>query len=168
MIQPRTKLEKLLYITVFIAIAIVLNLIEPPIFSFIPGAKLGLANLSTILSLYIFGPYDSLLVAFFRILLGALVKGTLHPIPFFTSFFGGMGSAVMMSLLYLTLKKYFSIEGISVIGGITNNLLQFFTVLFITKNNAFWYYLPVLLLLGGVSGWIIGVLSKLLYNRLKR
>ncbi len=168
MIQPRTKLEKLLYLTVFIALAIVLNLIEPPIFSFIPGAKLGLANLSTILTLYAFGPYDSLIVTFFRILLGALVKGTLHPIPFFTSFFGGMGAAVIMATFYLAFKKHFSIEGISVIGGITNNLFQFFVVLFITKNNAFWYYLPALLVLGAISGWIIGVISKLLYNRLKR
>ncbi len=152
----------------FIAIAIVLNLIEPPVFSFIPGAKLGLANLSTIVTLYIFGPYDSIIVTFFRVLLGALVKGTLHPIPFFTSFFGGVGSAIIMSAIYVLFKKHFSIEGISVIGGISNNLFQFLVVLFITQNSAFWYYLPVLLLLGGISGWIIGVISKLIYNRLTR
>ncbi|MCD6427766.1 MAG: Gx transporter family protein [Caldisericaceae bacterium] len=168
MIRPRTKLEKLLYLTVFIALAIVLNLIEPPVFSFIPGAKLGLANLPTVLVLYIFGPYDSIIVAFFRILLGALVKGTFHPIPFFTSLFGGLGAAVAMAAFYVPFKKHFSVEGISIIGGIINNLLQFFVVLYITKNSAFWYYLPILLLLGAVSGWIIGVIAKLLYNRLTR
>ncbi len=168
MIRPRTKLEKLLYLAVFVALAVVLNLIEPPVFSFVPGPKLGLANLSTLLVLYVFGPYDSLIVAFFRIIIGALIKGTLHPIPFFTSFFGGFGGALAMAFFYSLFKKFFSIEGISIIGGITNNLLQFFVVLYITKNNAFWYYLPVLLLLGGISGWIIGVIAKLVYNRIKR
>ncbi len=166
--QSLTKLQKLLYTSVFIALAIVLNLIEPPIFTFIPGPKLGLANLVTVLVLELFGPYDAIIVTFFRTILGSLMKGTLHPIPFFTSFLGAISATLVMALIYKQTKKYFSIVGISIIGGIVNNLIQFFVVLYITRNNAFYYYLPVLLLLGGISGWIIGVIAQLVYNRITR
>jgi heptaprenyl diphosphate synthase len=167
LIQSHTKLEKLLYISVFIALAIVLNFLEPPIFSFIPGPKLGLANISTVLVLVIFGPYEAIIVAFFRTIIGAVMKGSLHPIPFFTSFFGATGAAGTMALLYKPTKKLFSIIGLSIIGGIANNVIQFFVVLYITRNTAFWYYFPVLLLLGGISGWIIGIVAQLVYNRMK-
>ena len=166
-IQSPTKLKKLLYLSVFIALAIVLNFVEPPVFAFIPGPKLGLANISTILVLIIFGPFDAVIVAFFRTIIGAVVKGTLHPIPFFTSFLGAIGAALIMAALYRPTKKLFSITGISTIGGITNNTIQFFVVLYITRNTAFWYYFPILILLGGISGWIIGVIAQLVYNRMK-
>jgi len=149
----------------FIALAIVLNFIEPPIFAFIPGPKLGLANLSTVLVLVIFSPYDAVVVTFFRTIIGALIKGTLHPIPFFTSFLGATIASIVMAVTYKIAKNIFSLAGISTIGGITNNIIQFFVVLYITKNNAFWYYLPILIVLGGVSGWVIGVIAQLIYNR---
>ena len=168
MTQSHTELKKITYLSVFIALAIILNWIEPPLFSFIPGPKLGLANISTVITLYIFGPLDSILVSFFRIILGAIIKGTLHPIPFFTSFFGGISGALVMAFLYKVCKDKFSIAGLSTIGGITNNLVQFIVVLYITKNYAFWAYLPVLLIIGGISGWIIGIISNLVYNKLQQ
>ncbi len=168
MTQSHIELKKITYLSVFIALAIVLNWIEPPLFSFIPGPKLGLANISTVVTLYTFGPLDSILVSFFRIILGAIIKGTLHPIPFFTSFFGGISGALIMAFLYKVCKDKFSITGLSTIGGITNNLVQFVVVLYITKNYAFWVYLPILLLIGGISGWIIGIISNLVYNKLRK
>jgi heptaprenyl diphosphate synthase len=167
-IQSHTELKKIVYLSVFIALAIILNWIESPVFTFIPGPKLGLANISTVLVLYLFGPIESIVVAFFRIIIGAILKGTLHPIPFFTSFFGGLTGAIMMAVTYKLFRNKFSIMGISTIGGLTNNLAQFFVVLYITKNYAFWAYLPVLLIIGGVSGWIIGAISNLVYNRLEK
>ncbi len=165
--QSPTKLKKLLYLSMFIALAIVLNFIEPPIFAFIPGPKLGLANLSTVLVLVIFSPYDAVVVTFFRTIIGALIKGTLHPIPFLTSFLGATIASIIMAVTYKIGKNIFSLAGISAIGGITNNIIQFFVVLYITKNNAFWYYFPVLIVLGGVSGWVIGVIAQLIYNRIR-
>jgi len=165
--QPPTKLKELIYLSILIALGIVLNLIEPPIFASIPGAKLGLANIVILLALLLFGKSEAIVVALLRPVLSSVFKGALHPIPFFTSIIGSVMAAIAMVIFYNLFKKQFSIVGISIIGGIVNNLAQFFVVLYITKNIAFWYYLPVLLLLGGISGWIIGLITKILYNRTK-
>ncbi len=164
--QSPTKLKELIYISVLIAVGIVLNLVEPPVFTSIPGPKLGLANIATLLALLLFGNGEAIIVASIRPILSSFFKGALHPIPFFTSVVGSITAATIMIIFYNLFKKQFSIVGISIIGGITNNLAQFFVVLYITRNTAFWYYLPVLLLLGGVSGWIIGLIVKILYNRM--
>lgn len=167
LIQQPTNLKKLTYISALIALGIVLNFLEPPIFSFIPGIRIGFANIVSVLGLFMFGEWDAIAIAFFRTILGAVIKGSLNPIQFGTSFTGGIFAATTMALAYKFFKKHFSIVGISIIGGISNNLAQFFVVIAITKNNAFWYYLPLLLLFGGLSGWIIGILSQLIYNKLK-
>lgn len=165
--QQPTNLKKLTYISTLIALGIVLNFLEPPIFSFIPGIRIGFANIVSVLGLLWFGPLESIVIAFFRTILGSVIKGTLNPIQFGTSVAGGVFSASVMAATYKFFKKNFSIIGISIIGGLSNNLAQFFVVLVITKNNAFWYYLPLLLLFGGLSGWVIGILSQIIYNKMK-
>jgi len=166
MIQQPTNLKKLTYLSVLIAFGIVLNLLEPNIFP-VPGAKLGLANLVTLLSILWFGEGAGIVVAIFRTFLGSIFKGNLSLIPLGTSVFGGVFSAVIMALLHRLFKKHFSIAGISIAGGIANNIAQFFFVILVTKNAAFWYYLPVLIILGGLSGWGIGLLALLVYNKIK-
>lgn len=165
--QP-TELKKLAYISVLIAFGIVLNLFEPPFFSVIPGVRIGLANIVSVLALLLFGEGACILTALLRSTIGSLIKGALNPIPLGTSVIGATSAAIVMALIYKLFKRHFSVIGISIIGGIINNFAQFLVVILITRNKAFFYYLPVLLFLGGVSGWIIGILSQLLYNKLKK
>lgn len=162
--QP-INLKRLVYLSVLIAMGIVLNVLEPNIFP-IPGAKLGLANLVSLLGILWFGEVSGILIAVFRTILGSIIKGNLNIIPFGTSFLGGVFAAIFMALIYRFFKRYFSIIGISIAGGIANNVAQFFFVLAVTRNTAFWYYLPVLVVLGGVSGAAIGLLAKLVYNNI--
>ncbi len=164
--RSHIKLKELIYLSILIALGIVLNLIEPPI-SPIPGSKLGLANIVILLALLFFGESEAIVVALLRAILSAFFKGMLHPIPLFTSVGGSIMAAIAMILVYDLYRKHFSIVGISIIGGIVNNLTQFFIVLYITKNSALWYYLPILLFLGGISGWAIGLITKILYNKTK-
>jgi len=165
--QQPTNLKKLTYISALIALGIVLNFLEPPIFSFIPGIRIGFANIVSVLGLLMFGPLEAITIAFFRTTLGSVIKGALNPIQFWTSFAGGIFAAAVMAAIFKFLKNNFSIVGISIIGGISNNLVQFLVVIAITRNNAFWYYLPLLLFFGGLSGWVIGILSQLIYNKMK-
>ncbi len=165
--QP-TELKKLAYISVLIAFGIVLNLFEPSFFSVIPGVRIGLANIVSVLALLLFGEGACILTALLRSTIGSLIKGALNPIPLGTSVIGATSAAIVMALIYKLFKRHFSVIGISIIGGIINNFAQFLVVILITRNKAFFYYLPVLLFLGGVSGWIIGILSQLLYNKLKK
>ncbi len=161
--QP-TNLRRLVHISVLVALAIVLNMVEPNIFP-IPGAKLGLANLMTLLGIVWFGEGPGILIAVLRTTLGSVFKGNLNIIPFGTSFLGGVSAAIVMAIIHRFLRSHFSAVGTSVVGGITNNVAQFFFVLAVTRNAAFWYYLPVLVLVGGASGAAIGVLAQMVYNK---
>jgi heptaprenyl diphosphate synthase len=158
----------LTYLSILVALGIVLNFFEQPFFSAIPGAKLGLANFSTLLAMVMFSPFDGVVVAIFRTILGSIIKANLNPISFGTSFLGGVFAALVMAFFMKFLKKYFSTIGISVIGGISNNLAQFLFVLAVTKNIAFLGYLLPLLVLGGLSGLVIGIITHLSYKELKK
>lgn len=166
--QRPTNLRHLTYLSILVALGIVLNFFETPFLPVIPGAKLGLANFSTLLAMLMFSPFDGVVVAVFRTILGSIMKGSLNPISFGTSFLGGVFAALVMAFLLKFLKKYFSTVGISIVGGISNNLAQFLFVLVLTKNFAFWGYFVPLLVLGGLSGLAIGIITNLSYNELKK
>lgn len=57
-----TKLQKMIYISLLVAQGVIIGLIEnmiPYPFSFAPGAKLGLANLITIVAIFTMNKRDS-------------------------------------------------------------------------------------------------------------
>lgn len=165
--HTNSHLKKIVYLSVLISIGVVLNLIEPPQL-FLPGAKLGLANLSTVLSILLFNGFYGVLVALLRTVIAQIFRGQFIWISFGTSFFGGVSAALVMAVVYHLFKKKISIVGVSALGGIVNNIAQVLFVFAVTRNAVFLYYLFFLIPIGGVSGFIIGVLSQAVYNRLNK
>jgi heptaprenyl diphosphate synthase len=53
----------------------------------------------------------------------------------------------------------FSLIGISIIGAATHNTAQILTAIFLMKDWAILYYLPILLLCGIVTGVAVGFLA---------
>ncbi|BAL81079.1 Gx transporter family protein [Caldisericum exile] len=163
-----SKIRTIVYLSLLISIGVVLNLIEPvQLFPLLPGAKLGLANLSTVLAILLFNGGYGILVAIFRTIVSQVFRGSFNWLSFGTSFFGGVSAAVLMAIVFHLFRKKISIEGISALGGIVNNISQVIFVYLVTKNSFFLFYLFFLIPIGGVSGFVIGVLSKAVYNRLK-
>lgn len=75
-----TRNQKIVYIALLAAQGVVIGLIERSIpfpFAFAPGAKLGLANLITIISIFTLPVKDSFTVVWMRLLLTTLLGGTL-------------------------------------------------------------------------------------------
>ena len=64
--------------------AILLGYVESliPVFFFVPGMKLGLANLAVVLTLYFFSPRDALIVQLVRIVVVGFLFGNLFSIAF--------------------------------------------------------------------------------------
>ena len=50
--------------------------------------------------------------------------------------------------------------GVSVAGGVFHNVGQILAVMFVMKNTIFVAYLPVLLVAGVVTGYLIGLLAN--------
>ncbi|MGB9750426.1 MAG: Gx transporter family protein [Caldisericia bacterium] len=166
--EYQNKIRNLIILSVLLASGVALNLIEPPFLYFIaPGVKIGIANIATLFSLYYFGPLYSLLLGFLRPIVVSLIKGNLLTLEFILSFSGSIISTIFMIIFYKIGKKTISIIGVSIIGGIIHNFTQFMVVYIITNNLYLFFYLPVLIVFGGLSGFVIGLICNLLLKRIK-
>ena len=109
-----TKTRKITILAIIISQALVLHYIESFIPVLAPGAKLGLANIMTMVTLVLFGFKEAMIVVVIRSVLGPLLGGSVTGILYSLS--GGILSGFIMSVLYLKLDIYFSLMGISTAG----------------------------------------------------
>ncbi len=167
--ECQSKLRNLIIVSLFLAGGIALNLIEPPVLFFIaPGIKIGIANIATLITLCYFGATYSILVGILRPILVSLIKGNFFTLEFILSFAGSILATFFMIIFKKIFKEKISIVGVSMIGGIMHNIGQFIMVYFISKIEYLFYYLPILIIFGGISGFVIGYISKFLLKRLKQ
>ena len=105
-----------------IALAMVLSFVETliPIPIPVPGVKLGLANLVTVVGLYLIGIPGTIAVTLIRIVLVGLSFG--NPYSMIYGLSGSFLSLFVMAILKKTGKL--SQIGISVLGGIAHNIGQ--------------------------------------------
>ncbi len=156
----------MIFISLLIAQGVVIGLLEnmiPYPFSFAPGAKLGLANLITIIALFTMPKKDSFLLVWLRLLLTTLLGGTLS--TFLYSMSGAMLSYFGMLLVKKIGPKFVSIIGISATGGFMHNVGQLLTAAFIAQSWSVLLYLPILSFLGILSGIAIGIAANYLLQR---
>ena len=79
-----------------------------------------------------------------------------------------MSGAILSLTVMALIKKSncFSISGVSVAGGVAHNVGQLFVAALVLKTTAVWYYLPVLILSGSVTGLLIGGLTGEICKRI--
>ena len=76
---------------------------------------------------------------------------------------GGVFSLAIMVLLRKT--GGFSIQGVSIAGGVFHNIGQLLLAMMIVETYQVWYYFPVLLVSGLVTGLLIGIVSSEVLKR---
>ncbi|MGX7418887.1 Gx transporter family protein [Carnobacterium gallinarum] len=163
-----TKNQKLVYIALLAAQGVVIGLIERGIpfpFAFAPGAKLGLANLITILAIFTLPVKDSFSVVWMRLLLTTLLGGTLS--TFLYSCAGALLSYIGMLIVKQLGPKRVSIIGISATGGILHNIGQLAVASWIAQTWTVMLYLPVLSFMGILSGIAIGIAANYLLEHVQ-
>ena len=160
------KTKKLVLLSILVAMALVIYLIEAQIPVLFPGIKLGLANSISLVALILFGWREALLIMILRTILGSIFGGGLSALMF--SFAGGILSNIVMILLYKYLKNALSLPTISVCGAIFHNVGQLLVAAFIIRDLRIYIYLPVLLISAIVTGYFIGTLTNVLKNRLEK
>ena len=148
---------------VLTALALIFSYIEAliPIPIGIPGVKLGIANIAIIAVIYIIGDAEAIIVDFLRIVLTGILFGNFYSFMF--SLIGGMLSVILM-ILAKKVKKL-SMVGVSMIGGVAHNVGQIVAAVFLMDNVAIAYYLPVLIVVGVVTGIVIGYVGQLVTKR---
>ncbi|MGX7352674.1 heptaprenyl diphosphate synthase component I [Enterococcus canis] len=163
-----TKLHKLIYIALLVAQGVVIGLVEnmiPYPFAFAPGAKLGLANLITIIAIFTMKKRESFTLVWMRLILTTLLGGTIS--TFLYSMSGALLSYFGMLLIKQLGPKRVSIIGISAAGGFLHNVGQLVTASFIAQSWTVMLYLPVLSFLGILSGIAIGIAANYLLQHVQ-
>lgn len=153
--------RKMVLLSVLVSQALVLHVIERmiPVPIPIPGVKLGLANVISLFTIVIFGWKEAMLVVFLRTMLGSFFGGGVS--SFLYSFTGGIISTIAMALLYKYFKNVFSIIAISVVGAVFHNAGQIWIASMVVSNANIFYWLPVLLISGVITGIFIGITVQL-------
>ena len=157
--MTRQGTRRIVFMALLVAMATALHVVEGMLsIPFpVPGVKLGLANVVTLLAIYLYGFRDGLTVALMRVLLGSLISGMFLSPGFMLGLTGAVSSTLMMALLFKH-TKCFSMIGISMAGAAAHNMGQLLAACLILQNSALIYYLPVLLLTGIPTGIFTGVL----------
>ena len=156
--------KKITVLGLCVALAMILSYIESilPVFVGIPGAKLGLPNMVIVLLLYLIGAKEAVCVNILRILLSGFLFGNLFSILY--SLAGGLLSLAVMVILKK--RGSFSVFGVSMAGGVFHNVGQLIVAMLVVETFSVAYYVPVLLIAGVITGFIIGVVANEMLKRL--
>ena len=156
--------NRVAYFGVFTALALIFSYIETlvPISFGIPGVKLGLANLIIVIALYKIPLREVYVLSIVRVLLSGVLFGNYFSIAY--SLAGGLLSLTVMALL----KKAggFSGIGISIAGGVCHNIGQLVVAMIVVETFAMSYYMPMLLVAGLITGFLIGVVADQVLRRI--
>ena len=148
-------LVSLAFIASYIAVLIPFNF-------HIPGMKLGLANIAVLVALYTGGAQAGLTVSIIRIILVGLTFG--NPYSAIYGLSGGVLSLAVMILLKRT--DFFGMMGVSMAGGVAHNIGQLLCAMILLKLPAVFTYLSYLILVGTVTGALIGIIDEEVLKRL--
>lgn len=161
------KTSRMIYMALLVAQAVVLYIIEGmiPVPFITPGAKLGLANLVTVVGLYTLNSNrDVFLVIILRLALSTIFGGSM------ASFMYSAAGAVLSYLIMVFMKKAggnkLSIIGVSASGAVFHNVGQLLVASLIVKNIAVMLYLPMLSIAGIGTGIFIGITANYLVKHM--
>lgn len=150
--------------SILTALALTLSVTEtlffPSILFPVPGMRLGLSNIVTLLALYLFGAFPTILIVCIRCLITFAFGGNLS--SFLFSMVGGL-LALLVMLLLRNFRK-FSLFGVSVAGSAAHTVGQILIACLMTRTWATISYLPVLMLVSIVTGIVIAGLSIPVYK----
>ena len=150
-----------------LTIAIVLGYIEAILFPSlpIPGIKVGLPSIITILLLYTEKrPIKAFVIGLLRCIIIALLFANFAMLLYSVSGF------ILSFGIMLFAKKVlrFRIWICSVAGGIFHNIAQLLVAYFVLRSDALYYYFPWLFLAGTIAGIFTGFLGNLLMKQFHR
>lgn len=154
-------LKKLTLTAVLSGLALIIFVVEaqlPPFW--IPGIKLGLANVVTLAAILFGGNTVGAGVVIIRVTLGAVFCGTF--ISFLFSVCGAAAAYIIMCLLINRLGRK-QIWVVSIFGAIFHSLGQIIAAYFIMENAHVLTLLPILIIASMITGIFTGICAQRLW-----
>ncbi len=168
--KDHANIRRLALNGLFIAIAFVLSALERwiPITAVIPipGVKLGLANIVTLMLLFYASWKDAFMVNIVRSFLTAFLFGSMASLIF--SLAGAFVAIPAMMLAKTVYGRWFSVIGVSILGAVGHNLGQLLAAALTMRSFAVFAYLPVLLGSAILMGTLTALVASPFLVRIKR
>ncbi len=164
---PVKSVKKLTTLALFSTIALTIFLLEsliPPLVP-IPGIKLGLANIVTLILLANATWRDALIVLLVRIILGSIFAGQM--MSFFYSLAGGLACLLVMAILHHFLGSrllWFT----SIMGALAHNTGQIAVAAIVLGSGYVLFYYPYLIISGIITGLFTGLAAWYVHPRLPK
>ena len=160
------KTKRIAFLGLFVALAFVLSYIEYmlPLNIGIPGAKIGIANLAVMVTLYTVGEKNAIALSIIRVILVGLTFGNISMMMY------SLAGAALSLFAMLIAKRIgkLSMTGVSVLGGVFHNVGQIIVAMLVLETKSLLYYLPFLIIVGTITGVVIGIVSSLITVRVKK
>ena len=125
----------------------------------VPGVKLGLANIVTLVALVVFDFRTAMQITVLRTILGSLLAGTLFGMGFFMSFAGAVTAATFMAV-GLRFCNVLGAVGISILGAVFHNVGQLVMATFVLRFPGIFLYLPLMLVFSVPTGLLTGLVTN--------
>ena len=170
---PSGENQKVSYETLHIALlsayAVGLHSIEALIPTPVPWLRLGLANIITLTTLYLYGLRAGMIVTLTRVVIRSLLAGTFLGPAFVMSLGGGVASTLVMWLLKVIFRRLFSPVSVSIFGALTHNIVQLFLayLLFVRQIEAIIIVSPIILGAGLITGIFNGIVTNLIIKKIE-
>ena len=163
-----SKAYRLVILSLFVSMALILSYVESliPVPLPIPGAKIGLPNIITLVSLLTLGWPLTLLVVIARVLLAGFMFGGGFSIIY--SLAGGLLSLFVMTLILHFSRNDFSLIIISIFGAIAHNLGQVIVASIVVQTSSLRLDFLFLMLLAIPTGFFVGITARELMRLLKK
>jgi len=151
--------RKITTLGLFVSVGLVLHYAESfvPGMGVLPGVRIGLANIVTLLAFFHYGAGFSLTVGLLRSLLGSLLGGTIT--AFLYSGAGTIGAVLVMLVSRRFFSGSVSLIGWSMLGAFAFNLAQVTVAALVLENAYMFMYLPPMAIFSAVSGLCTGLLA---------
>ena len=159
------KAKKVILISLFVSVALIVSLLEYYIPISIPNVRLGLSNIIIINSILLFGFKETFFISFLKAILLVIILG--NPISFIYNFSAGFTSIVTMYILNKFCSKYLSLIGISVLGSVSHVMVQILVSMVLLNTRTLINFIPFLGIIGVFTGILVGIISNYMYKILR-
>jgi len=158
-----------IHIALLSAYAVGLHSIEALIPSPVPWLRLGLANIITLTTLYLYGLKAGMTVTLVRVFIRSLLAGTFLGPAFIMSLGGGIASTLVMWIVIVLSQRFLGPVSLSIIGALTHNVTQLLLayVLFVKQIKAIVLISPVILAAGLITGAFNGIVTNMIIKKIE-
>lgn len=160
----KSKIQHMILLSLLASLAAVLSIFESmiPIPVPIPGVKIGLANVISMIVLYRFGVKSTIWVILMRTFIAFLFSGSFF--GFCYSIIGSIFSLITMFLIRL-IAPNFRIWIVSVFGALSHVFGQILFAMFLMQSKELIWYFPPLAAISIVSGTVTGMIVMIILQR---